>query len=68
MAKEIKYFASADRLALYRIEDGIDGYYFDKGKKEWVRKDDVCRVMYDTTSYDEISKEEADSLEEEFSV
>lgn len=66
MAKSIKFFASEDRMALYRIEDGFEGYYFDKRKKAWIRKDSVCRVMYDTTSYDEISKEEAEKLEEEF--
>lgn len=65
--ENVRYFASEDRMALYRIEDGIEGYYFDKSIKKWKRKDDVCRVMYDITSYDEISAEEAASLEKEFS-
>ena len=45
-------------IAVVKI-DGYDAYSFNKMTKEWVHNNDKLDVRFDTTSWDEISEEEA---------
>ena len=45
-------------IAVVKI-DNFEAYSFNKMTKEWVHNNDNLEVQYDTTSWDEISEEEA---------
>jgi hypothetical protein len=55
----MKYYASDDRLAVYRIDEDYNGYYINKTEKDWVPSQDALRVQFDSGDFDRISKEEA---------
>lgn len=46
-------------VAVVKITDDFEAYSFNKKTKKWVRNDDNLKVMYDMTSWDEISEKEA---------
>ena len=57
-----RYYASIDRLAVYRIDNDFNGYYINASLTDWVRNQDVLRVPYDTTHYDDITSNEAKAI------
>ena len=57
-----RYYASIDRLAVYRIDTEYNGFYINAGLTEWVRNQDVLEVPYDTTHYDDITANEAKAI------
>lgn len=42
--------------------DGVDAYSYDFDKKEWYANQDMIKIQFDMTDYDEISKEEMEKL------
>lgn len=41
---------------------GVDAYSYDKEKKEWVPNQDMIKIQFDMTDYDEISKDEFEKM------
>ncbi len=41
---------------------GVDAYSYDFDKKEWYANQDMIKIQFDMTDYDEISKEEAERI------
>ncbi len=46
-------------IAVVKISDDFEAYSFNKITKEWIQNDDYLDVEYDTTSWEEISEDEA---------
>lgn len=44
--------------------DGVDAYSYDIEKKEWVVNQDMIKIQFEVTDYDEISKEEFEKMVE----
>ena len=57
-----RYYSNIDRQVVYRIDDDYNGYFINRGKVEWVHDQDVLRVPFDTTHYDDITQEEAKEI------
>ena len=57
-----RYYSNIDRQVVYRIDDDYNGYFINRGKVEWVHDQDVLRIPFDTTHYDDITQEEAKEI------
>ncbi len=44
---------------------GVDAYSYDFNKKKWYANQDMVKIQFDMTDYDEISKEEAKKIMKE---
>lgn len=41
---------------------GVDAYSYDFDKKEWYPNQDMIKIQFDMTDYDEISKDEFEKM------